>query len=504
MSRSKSLFLILAIALLSSCASRLEPIQLSAEHASQAANTQLWVDLESVHSGNWHHLLNDGATALDWRLRAIDSASQSIELQSFLWEFDAVGKALSDHILAAADRGVRTRILIDDSFLYMTDANISKIEAHPNIEFRIFNPYKRRSSSLVTRELLNLGELQRLNHRMHNKVMIIDGRIALLGGRNIADQYFGLHDTSNFRDMELIVGGPIIGDISKGFDQYWNDDWSFPAEIFIAENNADTTVNNAVQPAASIRHIHPEESLQERSAQWINLVKQAMPGTTRLLLDNPPLKNPAMSNQAPIQLGSEIIALIENAKSDIWIISAYLIPTSPFERAIEEAENRGVEVHILTNSIRSNNHISAHSAYRKHVHRLLAHGADLYEIRIDAKDRGRYMQEPLDTKTLALHAKVMIVDRDIVFIGSANFDPRSLRINTEMGLVINSEAFNQQLRAAIAQDFLPRNAWHLRLGNNNQVEWVSDERTLKHQPAQGFMQNIEDWFFAHLPIENEM
>ena len=211
-----------------------------------------------------------------------------------------------------------------------------------------------------------------------------------------------------------------------------------------------------------------------------------------------------MVNQAPIQLGSEIIALIENAKSDIWIISAYLIPTSPFERAIEEAENRGVEVHILTNSIHSNNHINAHSAYRKHIHRLLTHGADLHEVRIDAKDRGRYMQKPLDTKTLSLHTKVIIVDQNIIFIGSANFDPRSLRINTEMGLVINSEALNQKRRDAIAQDFLPRNAWHLRLINKGQVEWVSDKHTLKHQPAQGFMQNIEDWFFAHLPIENEM
>jgi len=134
----------------------------------------------------------------------------------------------------------------------------------------------------------------------------------------------------------------------------------------------------------------------------------------------------------------------------------------------------------------------------------LAHGADLHEVHIDSKDRGRYMKKPLYTKTLALHAKIMIIDQNKVFIGSANFDPHSLRINTEIGLVINSEAFNQQLRDAIAQDFLPRNTWHLRLGNNNQVEWVSNERTLKHQPAQGFMQNIEDWFFTHLPIENEM
>ena len=497
-------FLSFSLSILAGCAGTLEPVHQMPEAAATPSKSQLWTDLESLRSDDWHFLLNDGASALDWRLRAIDSATQSIDLQSFLWEFDRVGEAVSSHLLAAAERGVRIRILIDDSFLYGADASVAKIDAHANIEFRIFNPYKRRSDSVVTREILNLGAFHRLNHRMHNKVMIVDSHVALIGGRNIADQYFGLHDTANFRDMELVVSGPGVSDLSAGFDQYWNDDWSIPAHTLIQQRDLDPALSVTDRPPSAISHIHQEESQQVRTARWLSLAERGIPGKSRLLLDKPPVNNPANRAEAPVQLGLEINALMDSAEEDIWIISAYLIPTAEFEQTIERVEKRGVNVHILTNSIRSNNHVSAHSAYRKHIRRLLEHGADLYEVRSDAKDRDIYMQTPLESKSLALHAKIMIVDQNKVFIGSANFDPRSLKINTEMGLIVDSEALNQQLRQATAPDFLPRNAWHLRLTDAGQIEWISDDRTLKHQPAQSFMQRIEDWFFAHLPIENEM
>ena len=222
------------------------------------------------------------------------------------------------------------------------------------------------------------------------------------------------------------------------------------------------------------------------------------------MLDNPPSKYPGNSEEAPVQVAGDLIHLIDGANEEIWLVSAYLIPTPEFELAIERAEQRGVNVHILTNSIRSNNHITAHSAYRKHIRELLDHGADLHEVRVDAKDRGIYMQQPIDTKSLALHAKILVVDHDKVFIGSANFDPRSLRINTEMGLIITSEALNHEVRVAILPDFSPRNAWRLEYSNEGRVQWISDDLTLKKQPAGSFMQRIEDWFFAHLPIEGEM
>ncbi len=183
------------------------------EYVYEPAQSRLWLEVESVRSDNWNQLLNDGISALEWRLRAIDSAAESIEFQTFLWDLDSVGHVITSRLLAAADRGVRVRILVDDSFLFASDSIVSGINAHPNIEYRVFNPFKRRSSGLISRQILNLGEFHRLNFRMHNKVMIVDRRVAILGGRNIADQYFGLHETGNFRDLEVMVGGSINTEI---------------------------------------------------------------------------------------------------------------------------------------------------------------------------------------------------------------------------------------------------------------------------------------------------
>jgi putative cardiolipin synthase len=195
--------------------------------------------------------------------------------------------------------------------------------------------------------------------------------------------------------------------------------------------------------------------------------------------------------------------MFDGAVEEIIIVSAYLIPTPELEGAVERAIARGVRVRMLTNSIRSNNHLTAHSAYRNHIEALLGNGAELHEVRIDARDRHLYMLSPVSDKELMLHSKTLIIDRDKVFIGSANLDPRSLRINTEMGLLIRSAELNAALRAVVTPDFSPANAWELRLDGSD-VVWVSDRVTLTNQPAASTMQRIEDWFFAHLPLEDEL
>jgi putative cardiolipin synthase len=200
----------------------------------------------------------------------------------------------------------------------------------------------------------------------------------------------------------------------------------------------------------------------------------------------------------------ELMALIDSAKEEIVVISAYLIPTPVLEDAVRRAEERGVEVRLLTNSIRSNNHLTAHSAYRNHIEALMSHGASLYEVRVDAEDRPFYIRTPIAEKHLALHAKALIVDHDRVFIGSANLDPRSLRINTEMGLLVESRELNASLRSAVERDFADGNAWRLQFDEAGRVNWVSRNDVLTLQPAASTLQQIEDWFFAHLPIEDEL
>ena len=196
--------------------------------------------------------------------------------------------------------------------------------------------------------------------------------------------------------------------------------------------------------------------------------------------------------------------MIDSAISEILVISAYLIPSEHLEQIFGNAVERGVRVRVLTNSIRSNNHLTAHSAYRNHIKTLLINGVELHEVRIDARDRDVYMLSPTEKKSLALHAKALLIDSQKVFIGSANLDPRSLRINTEMGLLVESKALGERLREVVGPDYDSANAWQLYIDEHGRVSWVSDYITLDSMPAAGFMQRIEDWFFSLLPLDKEL
>jgi len=490
--------------LLGTGCSSLKPIELPPEYTALPAHTTVWDAVDATATGDWHALLDDGPTALDWRLRAIDSASDSIDFQTFLWFFDTAGAIVLDHIVKAADRNVTVRILVDDTFLVHESELLLALAEHPNIEYRVFNPFKRRSGGLVTRQLLNLSEFRRLDHRMHNKAVVVDNRVAIVGGRNIADEYFGLSDASNFRDLELLLGGPIVQEVSAVFDSYWNDQWSFPIEILSHKKASAQQLVEARRVTNLSQHLHTEASTEDLIIKWREVIASADTGEAILYSDEPPKDNPKNREEAPIQVANELISLFDGAESEIVIVSAYLIPTPDLEGAVKRALERGVRVRILTNSIGSNNHLSAHSAYRNHINTLLENGAELHEVRTDARDRHRYMLTPIGRKKLALHAKALIIDYDKVFIGSANLDPRSLRINTEMGFLVLSAQFNKKLRKALEGDFLTANAWRLELQENGRVYWVGEDRTLMSQPAISFMQRIEDWFFSHLPIEGAL
>jgi cardiolipin synthase C len=221
-----------------------------------------------------------------------------------------------------------------------------------------------------------------------------------------------------------------------------------------------------------------------------------------VLADQPAERDPATDR--PDQLAAALVEFLDGAQQEILIASAYLVPTAELESALQRAEARGVQVRILTNSLRSNNHTAAHSAYRNYVGKLLGHGVDMHETRALAKDRSRYMLSPIDHKHLGLHAKVLVIDKELSFIGSANLDPRSLQTNTEMGLMIRSPELNRRLRDALALDFDRRNAWHLQFAADGSIIWVGDDQTLEQQPAESTMQRIEDWFFSNLPIGNMM
>ena len=485
------------------CAS-LQPVDLPDEKALEPAETELWTALAAERSDNWFKLLNTGDEALQWRLRVIDSATRSLDLQTFLWKEDPTGLKILRHILEAADRGVRVRLLLDDTFTVGENDMIFDIDQHPNIEYRIYNPFKRRYDSMALRYLMSLGEFSRINHRMHNKVMVADNRAAIIGGRNLADEYFGNDSSANFRDMEVLFGGPVVKSTSRRFDEYWNSNWSFPVDRILELPPPGKT------PAALRAWLEKnvdlglQENQKTRRDMWLLAARSAAPGKTILMSDEPAQENPAAEDELPNQLARELIPWLDKANEELILVTAYLIPTPELEGAIERAENRGVRVRILTNSLRSNNHTAADSAYRHHVHRLIGHGAELHEVRAFAKDRSLYMLEPINNKKLGLHAKLLLIDREHTFIGSANMDPRSLRLNTEIGLLIQSTELNQRLREKLEIDFNKRNAWHLEVADDGNIVWVADDTVVDSQPDDSAFQRLEDWFLGTLPIEGEM
>lgn len=493
----------LLIFLFAAGCAKLMPLDLPNEYESPTAREPLWYQLESVRSDTWVYPLNTGTEALEWRLRVIDSAAQSIDLQTFLWKSDATGLKVAEGLLEAAGRGVRVRLLLDDTFTDAYSLVIRRLVGHPNIALRIYNPAAFRSANMLVRQLFNLEDFGRVNHRMHNKLLVVDNRAAIVGGRNIADEYFGRHERYNFRDFEILTAGPSIFAISQSFDTYWNSEWSYPAEtLFDVQAPPRPDTEDLVQER--YRQAESAEDEASRMAAWIGVAQAGLAGEVRVIADTPAAENPADADALPTQLSWTLIDLMEHAEKELVLVSAYLIPTPELESAVERAEDRGVRVRVLTNSLRSNNHVAAHSAYRAHLNRLLGHGAEVHETRALAGDRGRYMDYPVGDKHLGLHAKLLLIDEDLSFVGSANLDPRSLRLNTEMGLVIKSPSFNSHLRDLLTIDFLHRNAWYLRLDDEGRTNWVAGDITLKSQPAESFLQRLEDWLLSMLPIEEEM
>lgn len=468
------------------------------------SSDRFWRHVDSAGGHDWFHLLNSYEEAMQWRLTMIDSAHHAIDLETFLWKGDTGGLRVLSHLLAAADRGVRVRMLLDDSFTPHQDLLLYTIDSHPNIELRIYNPYRIRSGDVVGRTLFNISDFQRVNHRLHNKTLVVDGWVANVGGRNLADEYFGLHDEYNFRDMEVLTMGDSVQHVSQHFADFWNSAWSFPVEevAVTATGGADlAALRRNLEDEVGSARVASESQLEQ---QWLEAAGRAVSGRAHFVADKPAGENPALASEAPNQLADYLLQRIAEAQREVVMVSAYLVPTRELSDAIEQCTARGVRVRMLTNSLRSNNHLAAHAAYSKYIQGLVASGVELFELRTDAADRNLYMAGPVKDKRLGLHAKFMLLDGDRVFIGSSNLDPRSLQLNTEVGLMIESRELNRLLRKSIDVDFLPRNAWSVQLDDRGKLSWVGDGEVRSMPPADSPFQQLGDWFIGLLPVDAAM
>ena len=500
--RGKALLLICILSL-SACGTPAQRAQVEEEHALSRSSDRFWQHIAENRESDWFKLLNTPDEAQRWRLAMIDSAHKSIDLETFLWKPDQVGARILAHLLAAADRGVKVRILLDDSFTEHEDLALYYLDLHHNIELRLYNPYHARVDSMAGRTLFNLGDFARVNHRMHNKALIVDDWAVTVGGRNLADEYFGLHVTHNFRDMEVLTMGDSANAVTQHFDAFWNSGWSFPIDQVVEAPNEAAgmkSLQDFLGDSAVQVHILDESELENL---WKAAADRAVMGRAQFHSDKPAHSDPKLNGEQPNQLAKFLDETIASAQSEVILVTAYLVPTAELLAALADAEQRGVRVRILTNSMRSNNHLAAHAAYAGYIRDLLELGAELHEVRVDAQDRDIYMQAPSENKKLGLHAKFMIVDTDRVFIGSSNLDPRSLKLNTELGLMIESAELNTRLRSAITVDFEPRNSWSVQI-QQGELVWVGVDETFHQTPADSVFQQLEDWFIGLLPIDAQM
>ncbi|MDJ0786601.1 MAG: phospholipase D family protein [Myxococcota bacterium] len=448
-------------------------------------------------------LLDDNEDALRQRLRLVDAATVSVDLQTYLWSDDATGRLLARRLLAAADRGVRVRLLVDD-FLAGDGRDAASVALHENVSIRYYNPWPSRRVGALP---VVLGWLTHpeLNHRMHNKVLIADGRAAVAGGRNVADEYFGLNPRLNFRDVDVLTVGPTVAGLAEAFDDYWNDEWSVPIHQ-LRERPGEAALDVAREEILAVSEADRERLTRfaESPAHGVDvlpLLERLRFGLGEAVQDDP---GAARAGGAPDQVFLSLDRLLEGIERELVIISAYFVPDAEVVAYFGELTSRGIEVRVITNSLGSNNHAIASSQYKRMRRPLLEAGVELFEMRHDAAVLAEVNTPPVEARSMVLHAKAVLVDRERAYIGGLNLSPRGVLTNTENGLLIAEPGLVREAAELADSDASPDNAWRVELDHEGRLTWSSSAGTVHRQPARNLWQRIADGVFGWFPLANQI
>jgi putative cardiolipin synthase len=478
---------------------------------------QAQIDRHPGKSG--FRLLTSSTDALMSRVWLIDHARHSIDLQSFIFENDATGRLVAQRLLAAADRGVRVRLLLDDIALKNEDRLLGALGAHPRIEVRVFNPFRTRDPSTPSKLVQFLFEGRRLNRRMHNKSMIVDGFVAVLGGRNIGDPYFDAGGDNNFRDLDVIAIGPVVAQGARAFDDYWNSDVAYPLDAYRTARDARADLS-ALRPelsgavrafeqsdyAQAVLEELPQGATGDRPGRWLW-------GDATLLVDQPQ-KVETDHDEPALRIGPKVKQAIDGAQTELLLISPYIVPSAGGARYLTALASRGVSVRVLTNSLASTDEPAAQAGYAHRRRALLEGGVQLYELRPAPGERQLPTAAGRSTG-VSLHAKAIVVDRRIVFVGSMNLDPRSKLLNTEMGVLVDCPALAEQVARFFEQAADPRSAFHLELASSGCpsagarcLTWSWDDhgtaRSSHGDPGVDAARELEFVLARLLPIEGQL
>jgi putative cardiolipin synthase len=449
-------------------------------------------------------IIRTGRNAFTARVAFTDLAEKTLDLQYYIWEPDATGRILAERVLQAVDRGVRVRVLLDDINFKGRDAIIAALDAHPNIEIRLFNPFAHRSA----RGLDFLTDFKRVNHRMHNKLLVMDNTLAIVGGRNIGDHYFQVHTEANYRDLDVATGGPVVREISSVFDHFFNGDWAVPISALVerpyTEKDLQAARATLRERIAADHYPYPidQDAAELESALKAEIAKFIWaPG--QIVWDDPA---EIVARGATSRMLEGLHRRLARLDTELLIESPYFVPRDRGIKRAKELHERGVRIRILTNSLASNDVMAAAAGYADRRKQVLESGVELYELRADAgtiKKRLAFFGAKA-----ALHAKVIVFDRKDVFIGSFNLDPRSVDINTEAGLYIESPKLAAQLIAWMDEGMRPENSYRVFLDKDGKVTWLTQadgkQVIYHHDPESSAWQRFVAGFIGILPVEGQL
>ena len=507
-----SLLLAAGMALAAGCASLPPPQQRTPSHAfADTGDTLLGrelVPLAAAHPGlSGVYGLPDAYDAFAARMVLAAAAQKSIDAQYFIWHDDQVGMLMFEALWRAAERGVRVRLLLDDGGTTGIDAVLAALDAHPNIELRLYNPFAYRGSRLLG----YLTEFERLNRRMHNKSFTVDNQASVVGGRNVANEYFGAGGGIGFADLDVLATGPVVRQVSEEFDLYWNSPSAYPAAAFVGDAGPDAAAwleDRFARMRDDPLAVEYLDAVRETPVLKDLLQRQLPFGwTTAQVLYDDPAKTLDASGRTDVLLFPAMMKRLGHPQHSLDIVSPYFVPGDEGTALLAEAARRGVAVRVLTNSLAASDERIVHAGYMKRRFDLLRAGVRLYELKPSAnkqslKVRGRFGA----SKVAGLHAKTYAVDGARIFVGSFNFDQRSARLNTEMGVVLDSPLGATELADFFDED-VPDLAYELRLAPQGEgLLWVERTASGAQQhydvdPETGWSERFKLWFLAGLPIE---
>ena len=445
-------------------------------------------------------LQNSGWDALAQRLALIESAEFSIDVQYYIWNSDSSGSYLISRLLAAANRGVKVRMLLDDMNINEREHQLTALNRHPNIEIRIFNPTPNRRG--LVKWLDFAGDFSRLNRRMHNKSFTVDAALSVVGGRNIGDEYFDLSNEINFKDRDVLVIGKAVHDIQASFAHYWNSEWAYPVNLLTDEIPTKVPNLNKID-IPHYTNYPPLPNDKESSELLLTGLMSKFQWVNAQFVSDIPIPNDVSDTNSPKKVARLLAKLAKQAKREILVESAYLVLDDHQLDALNKLSAKGVKIKAVTNSMASNDLLSNHSGYAERRTEMLENGMQLFELK---PSTALCLESTKDTLKCApnlpygLHAKSFVFDREITAIGSFNFNLRSTYLNTESLLIIEDKNIAETLATEIDQTMLKDNSWRLDLEKGD-VRWHSGSKTWKSDPETGQWDRIKSYFLQLLPIE---